>query len=668
MALGIGGWIARAGQGMKGVGPKLAPAYAMAKTAAPAVGGAIQGVGIGAGVAVGQLAAQPVKGFVGFFANFIPENIYGWFLWMGAFIYWLDWQAGFNAASTANFHLGFAIVAFLLIGLTQRFLNPTALLSTTGIFLSLIGFINATDVRGRGFAVVAFMIAFYFYSRVSMPGFFKFLPIVAFVDVYGMPVFRDVVLGYAANINYVSFLAAFVFNRILFPIWLWFGAIALYENTRVARKALALIIVFYFVVSLPTLTAAYKSKVAGLTPEEKEVAWGAWERFQTNLQRVLSGEFLRTPVASAYEGFERTFGFGEPKKEPKMGLQLRDDPNMPREFNLEFYDAPEPSVIMEVPNPLPVNDPINRIVKVADIDCKDKSGSAGSGEVIEPSPKPELGKPDTYTLVYYRGAKPVKCKFQDAKEGGNTAEIEVKYGFKADAELSTAFMRRDRLEAHVLGGKDPVVEDDVVPPFADYTNGPVAVTWGTVELVSTPVGIIGGRTLSLELYIAKSGLWEGELAGINSATLIIPSEFGFVETNDKTCSFEKVKEGSNEDINVYKVKDSLIKKDNGGLRFIGDGIRFVCKMSISSTFIDTLAGDPNYYDPRPKWKGKTFKASIDYIFSTKKTVSFEVEGCNSGDVLDCKTEKKGCQGSRICNADRTWGRCEDKPGDECIES
>ncbi|MEK6854436.1 MAG: MFS transporter [Nanoarchaeota archaeon] len=670
----------RIAQGLAGVGSKFAPAVGGAKAAAPAIGGAIQGLGMGAGIAVGQLVAQPVKGFVGWFVNFWPDNIYGWFLWMGAFIYWLDWQTGFNAAATANFHLSFAIVAFLLIGFTQRFLNSTALLSTTGIFLSLIGFINATDIRGRGFAAVAFMIAFYFYSRTSAPGFFKLLPIVAFVDVYGMPVFRDVVLGYAANINYVSFVTAFVFNRILFPIWLWFGAIALYENTRVARKVLTLIIIFYFVVTLPTITAAYKSKVAGLTTEEKEVSQGIWERFQINARRVVSGEFLKAPVASAYEKAGQLYGFGQAKEEPKIGLQLVNDPNMPQEFNLEFYDAAAPSVIMEVPNPLPLDDPKKRVINVVEVECEDKTTGDSNWKLVEPSPKPDPDNQDTYATVYYKGRKPVTCKFENFKEGSYTVEIKATYAFHANADFSTAFMSRDRLEAKVFKGEDPAVKDKVPFSTAGYDNGPIAITWGGVELVSPPVGVKAGSPLGFLLFVAKTGAWEGEIAGIKSLTLITPSEFEFVETGDKdkTCSFTKVKEESNAEVNVYKVKEELIKKEytikeKDGKerikvkpRFIGDGIRFMCPMSVSSGLLDELAG-PGDTDRNRPWKGGTFKVSVDYLFSTKKTVSFKVKGCEARVTKGCTTKDDNkCPGTQTCNADRTWGEvCNDIPNDDC---
>ncbi len=479
---------------------------------------------------------------------------------------------------------------------------------------------------------------------------------------------------WSLNFSYLPFILGLLLNRTFTYPFFWFAIFGLSKKTRVARS-LAWIIMFLFIFAswpniAPEVGKLHSQYVTGATAEQKAFWPNIFKQAGTNFRGAVTSLFqsftVRTAYASekVYGGLEQTFGFGEPKEEPKIGLQLRDDPNIPKVFDLNFYDAPSPSVIMEVPNPLPLADPRKRVMSIVDIECNDKTAGGSGGEVVEPSPKPRPNEPETYALVYYKGPKQVTCKFASMKEGSNIAEIKVKYGFAADADFSTAFMRRDRLEARVLKGEDLVVKDNVPASTAEYDNGPIAITWGSVELVSPPVGVKAGSPLGFLLFVSKTGSWEGEIAGINSLTLTTPSEFELVETNDKTCAFRKVKEESNADVNVYKVKDDLIKKGGKPL-YIGDGVRLMCKLNARDSLINELAG-PDDNDRRRPWKGGTFKASVDYIFSTKKTVSFEVKGCKSGDTKDCTTKDTKCPGKQTCNADGVWGEvCNDIPNDDC---
>lgn len=643
-------------QGMAGVGGKLAPAFGVAK-------GAAQGAGAAAGYVGANFVAQPAKGILGFFVNFFPEagtNVYGWFLWGAAFIYLIDWFSGFNTAATANLHLWFAAAAFLILGITGRFLSVPVAASGIVLLMSLYSFAQSdrTFVLNT-FSVASLAVALFIYWRANTPGFFKYLPLFAFVDVYALPVFRDRLLEYVQNINYASFAVAFVTNRILFPLWLWFGIFAFSgetsPSTRVARKLLAVMIVFYLVVSTPQITHAYSTKVSGLTPEEKEVAQTVWSRFQTNVQRIVSGEFLKAPVASAYEGLERTFGFGEPKEQPKMGLQLRDDPNMPKVFDLNFYNAATPSLIMDVPNPFPADfDPARKVMDVVEVECKDNTGTARSGTPVEPSPKPSLEKP---VKVSYKRPRTAKCEFSGLKEGSHTADITVKYKFAEDAELSTSFMRSDKLEVLIAAGEDPATVNKIPPAKAEYDNGPVAITWGPVELVTAPasVDLVGNKNWSLIVYVAKSGAWEGEISGIEELTLTVPDYVSLAKTDDedKRCSFKS----ADGETNTYKVKDILIgsKSRTDPFKFVGDGVRFECETTIKP---EILGG--------ADWAGAQFKVNGIFVFAVKRSVTFDVEGCNKGETRTCLTEKSKCAGNQTC-ADGTWSGCTDWAGDECVE-
>ncbi len=667
-------------RGMAGVGSKFAPAVGAVKTAAPALGGAIQGVGIGVGAAAGQAAMAPAKGILGWFAGFKPENLYSGMVVFAVLLYFLDFMTGFDITRTAALRVwGFGMGGAAILAITGGYISFWRVVIAAVFFYSVYGLLNAltgTFVLGIDLGILTSLLTDEralialvlgtgaLYTNLQIPGAIKLLPVFMLLETYGLPVLRDKMLTYVATSSgYLWFMVGFLSNRILFPLPLMYSIFAFYRDSRTARNILGLLIIIYLIASLPQIKGAY-TKYAGLTGVETEQAQGVFTRLQANIRGIVSGEIFRAPSASLYEKAEIAFGFGKPKEEPKMGLQLRDDPNMPKVFDLNFYDAASPSIIMEVPNPLPLTDPRKRVMSVVDIECNDKATGGSGGEVAEPLPDPKPNEPATYALVYYKGPKQVTCRFKKMKEGSNTAEIKVKYGFVADAEFSTPFMRRDRLEAKIFKGEDPVVEDNVPSSTAEYDNGPIAITWGSVELVSPPVDIKAGSPLGFLLFVSKTGSWEGEIAGINSLTLTIPSEFELVEKNDKTCAFQKVKEKSNADVNVYKVKDDMIKKD-GTLSFIGDGVRLMCGMSATDSLINELAG-PDEDDRRRPWKAGTFKASVDYIFSTEKTVSFEIKGCKSGDAKDCIAKDTNCPGKQTCNADGVWGEvCNDIPNDGC---
>lgn len=687
-------------QGMAGVGSKLAPAYGAAKAAAPAVGGAIQGVGIGVGAAAGQAGVQTAKGLlakpISLLRNIIPENVMGWYVLLIMVVYWYSWMAGFAAPLVLASHALLALIGFFLFVYVENSLEEGKgslwqIVRRNGVTFSILLIIDYMLLTGQVqwnlIFITALLLAFREGSPLEDLKRVVMVLLIASAASAVVPFLYDRFNGlffsaaakialplnfqvWSLDFSYLPFILGLLLNRTFTYPFFWFAIFGLSKKTRVARS-LAWIIMFLFIFAswpsiAPEVSKLHSQYVTGATPEQKEFWPNIFKQAGTNFKGAVTWLFqsFTAQKAYAYEGAYETFGFGEPKEEPKIGLQLRDDPNMPKEFNLEFYDTPTPSVIMEVPNQLPLDDPRKRVISVVDIECKDKTAGGSGGEVVKPLPKPKPDEPATYASVYYKGPKLVTCKFTSMKEGSNTAEIKVKYGFAADAEFSTAFMRRDRLEAKVLKGEDPVVKDNVPSSTAEYDNGPIAITWGDVEIFSPPVGVKAGSPLGFLLFISKTGSWEGEIAGVNSLILTTPSEFELVETNDKTCSFQKVKEKSNTEVNIYKVKEDLIKKD-GTPRFIGDNVRLMCKMSVSDSLINELAGSDDD-DRRRPWKGATFKASVDYLFSTEKTVSFEVKGCKSGDAKDCTTKDTKCPGKQTCNADGVWGEvCNDIPSDDC---
>ncbi|MBI2145256.1 hypothetical protein HYU18_02930 [Candidatus Woesearchaeota archaeon] len=644
-AAGGGGWqalFARLGQGLRNVGSGHAPALA---------GSIGQGFSAGAGFAAGQLVAKPIQGVAGWVLNWLPENIAGFMMWGGVVLFWLDWKVfGFNIGAASYMHLLFAVVAFIAFGVALEFMNIGVALSAAGLLVALTGLLNAESQIARIPTIFALVVAFYFYWRLTAkfmekPGadFFRYLPLIAFVDVYGMPIFRDRVVESVGNLA-GSFgamaysILSFIFNRLLFPLWIYFPAATLYNNTRVARRIFISLLIFYFIAALPTVTSVYHAKVSSLTPEEKEVAESIWSRFQTNAGRILRGDFLKAPVAAAYERAEQIYGFGEPEEGPKIGLQLTNDPNMPSSFNLNFNKNPTPGVVLDVPNPLP-DDAEKRYIEVVGISCSDPAGEA-EGALIEPVTAEELKQrikqtPPKPLLVSYGRPITAKCEFEGGEPGARSVEFDVKYSFKADGYLSTAFMRSDKLDA-LITAKDPNVMKlglkDVPPAEAKHDNGPVAIRWGPVELANPPVriDIEGAKSSGFVIYIARSGGWEGEIGGISKLALTTPKEIsldlsdercGEIFTADTTKGRYEVREG-------YLTRDGTANtEDPGNLKFVGESLPFECKIILSNTAFD-VNGDGVVNEMDPDWVGATFRVSVDYLFSTKRSVSFDVKGAD----------------------------------------
>ncbi len=574
--------------------------------------GITQGLSQGVGFAAGQLVARPVKGIFGWVVNFFPENIYGWFLWMAAAIYYIDWRTGFDISATSQIHLWFAVAFFFIIGFTQRFLNVWTMLSASALFFSLYGAMNGVILRDRIIAGVALVISLLLYRKSSAPGFFKLLPLIVFFDVYGMPAFRELILGYAQNVGFISFAVAFILNRILFPIWLWFGILAMYNNTRVAKKLFAVIMVFYLIVSVPTITAEYRARVSSLTSEEKEVAGSVWERFVTNARSILSGEFLRAPVASAYTRAEETFGFGDPKEEPKIGLEPKTDSMTAKEYDLNYGEVPIPSFIMAISNPFPpdVEEPY---VKVLEVTCVAKpsdnsepieatSVKSDTGEELKGTLGERMAKKDFFE-VYYGGSSSsgtgVTCYFKgkDAEwKNGKTYSIEarVRYLVTTNAYLENSFMRLDEVQELRRNQLDPVTVKKLTVAKAEHDNTPVALTWGPPVLANTPATIGEG---GIKLYVSKSASWgKGQLYGIESLNLFAPEN---VELSGTTCAFMPI--GSNE----YIIKSERVK-NNGKYRFFGDSASFSCGMNVD----EKILGGAD-------WAPARFEAEGTFIFETK---------------------------------------------------
>lgn len=608
VSLGNIGQIAR---DLRGVGSrfapvagKLAPAYAAAKAAAPV----IQGAAFGAGAAVGQAATQPVKGVLGWFTGLIPENLYSSVVFFAIVLYFLDFISGFDIARTAQLHLIWGFGSFAVLAATartetgQRYVTVRNVIIAGVFFYTLIAFGKAETLLPSTWQKVVNLVpllitgALYF-IWVKIPGDIKGLPIVAIANVYAMPLVREYVLD-SAGISYLAFVGAFILNRLLFPVPLVYSLFAFYQDSRTARKLLAIILIFYVVASLPQITAAYRSHFgASLTTEEQEVAQGIWARFVTNTRTILRFEWLRTPDITG--PLYTTFGFGEPEKEPPRGIVLSDDPTMPKAFRIDKGDKVLPTMRIGLLSPLEQNRPI----KVSHVGCTynecraEPCGTLRRPEEIAPNGKGEV-------LIYYNRPRTAECLLEIGEPGSYTAKFNVKYDFNEAATFSTVFMRKDIADEILSGGEDPA--ERLPPPSATYDNGPVEIKFGPVELGTIPVTIdltTSQLSSSIEISVNNRPEWNGEISEIKKLSLRVPT--GVELESGDYCDFVK-EEGK---ANTYVPNDQVSTTD------IGTGKKFRCGLTANAE--ELLGG--------AVWAIGSFDVQIEFTYLTTKTVSVKVE-------------------------------------------
>lgn len=601
----------------------------------PAAQAAVQGGSAAVAWTGTNMVAKPVNGLLGWFVNFWPENVYGWFMLGALGLYYLDWRSGFNIAAMAPFHLYFAIAAFFVIGFYRRFINGWLLLAATFFYFALNGMVQASSIGERALGIVVLGASVTIFNwKTNATGAYKLMPLIAFLDIYGLPVFANRLLDYTASVGYAAYAISLVTNRLLFPMWLWFGMLAFTgnpkegkEGTRVAGRFLGMVVIFYLIVALPQIREAYAASVApGLTVEQQGQIDIIKSRWQTNIQRIVSGEFLKAPISSAYGGLENTFGFGTTKQEPRLGLQLSLNSQMPK--NVPDYGPdkpPEPSFIIGVPTPFPA-DSKDPSIKVTEIKCSENSGKtltfikATTDEGI-------TATADQPVEVFYsgpRGGNEVKCFFGGWQPGEDyNIGAEVTYKVENSAWLSTTFMRADKLRGLRLNPNDLQTKkalDEIRPADAESRNFPVIETWGPQVLSNAPVPVDLSRdnNLAITVFVATNPAWgnsgggKTEIKAVTQLGLLVPAGVALT-VNDKSCDFIQDTADSGDGRKWYVVNPARIRNQDRKPRFIGDAIRFDCGMTVTAAALggkDTVAARfdvSGSFEVTTKLEGITFK-------------------------------------------------------------
>ena len=628
--------IGRIGQGLAGVGSKYAPQIGS---------GIAQGVSQGTGAAIGwagaNLVAQPIKGVKGLVLNLVPENFLGFYVWAIIVTYWASWLAGFATTRVWVSHSVLGILGFIIFLLTDGLSWQT--FRKYGVTFSILIIVDYLLLTGRAYwqliLVAAVLLAFREGSPVED---FKRVLLVIAIATIGNKMYAQII-GLVApqiaklplNLGYVPYIGAVLLNRtITFP-YLWFAIFGLNKQTRVARSLawfVMLLVLFAFWPQIsPEVSKVRGQYAGGATAEQQAVVPDLFQKAVIGIRSFGAslGSLISVKTVSAYDRAEELYGFGSADKEqPLIGLELIDDPNRPPEgFDLNIPgNTPTPGVILHVLNPLP-SDMAKRFIDVVGVSCKDNSKNPVQGVLIKPLTSDELEKNveqeaknqrrDSGLIVNYRSLVPVKCEFASMAEGDKTVEFKVNYRLSGSAELSTAFMRSDKLDA-ILQNRDPKVLQlglkEIPLAKARYDNGPVAITWGDLRLPNPPVRVDVEKKNELELvvYVVSRGTWPGEIAGIENIELTMPSGITLNKA-DPRCMFEGGAE-------VYDVPKKFLLIDENkaatpdNLKFIGKGFPFTCGIILED---DLLNAD---------WVGAQFKVKVDYLFSTKKQVSFKVIG------------------------------------------
>ncbi|MBI2175897.1 hypothetical protein HYU40_00920 [Candidatus Woesearchaeota archaeon] len=650
--LRAGGPANRISQGMKGVGSKFAPA--------------MQGAAAGAGFAVSQAGVQTAKGLlakpVNLLRNIIPENVMGYYVLLIMIVYWYSWLAGFAAPLVLASHSVLALIGFFLFVYVENSLEEGKgslwqIVRRNGVTFSILLIIDYMLLTGNIQWTLVFIAALLLAFREGNPlEDLKRVVMVMLIAAAASAVapflynqfnrlffsaLAKIALPFdfevlSLNFSYLPFIVGLLANRTFTYPFFWFAIFGLSKKTRVARS-LAWIIMFLFIFAswpniAPEVSKLHGQYITGATPEQKafwpNLAKQAGTNFKVTLTSLFQSFTVRT--ASAYEktygGLEQTFGFGEPKQQPKLGLALAQDNTMLKKYDLGFKQ-PEPSFVMRVTSPFPA-DAKKPYIEVTNINCYDKLKKLKFESVV--TSKGVTPTEDGPVKVFYNGPDGgtlVRCTFSGWESGDYTIAAEVDYKVDSTAFLTTAFIRTDQDEALRLQGIDPAVVNKIPPATAKYDNMPVVLTWAP-DLKKSPVSIeirepsdanklITGNVISKQewdllntVYVSKNVGWENsEIKEVKSLTLTVPKGVKFV---GDTCDFDLGKARTKEDGSTeYPLLGKKITK-----RFVGDAIRFDCGMKVSK---EVLSG--------ADWAPARFDVEGSFIFTTKlDSITFTVEG------------------------------------------
>ncbi len=666
----IGGTIGRISQGMAGVGSKLAPAAGAVKTVAPFVQGASQTIGQGIGWAAGTEAVKSAKGLIAkpisLLRNIIPENVVGWYVLLIMVVFWYSWMAGFAAPLVLVSHISLAVIGFFLFVYIENSLEEGKgslwqIVRRNGMTFLILIIIDVMLLKGQVQWHLVFIAALLLAFREGSPledlkrvvmvvliasAAAAFVPFLYnWLNRLFFSTAAKIVLPFnfevwSLNFSYLPFILGLLANRTFTYPFFWFTIFGLSKKTRVARS-LAWIIMFLFIFALwpniaPEVDRIHNQYITGATPEQKEFWPNIFKQAGTNFKGAITSIFqsLTVKTSYAYESAQATFGFGEPKEEPKMGLALVRDSTMLKKYDIS-YRKPEPSFIMRITSLFPT-DTEKPYIEVTKISCEDKLKKLA--KPLEPQdPVTSRGLTPTEkspVTVFYNGpdgGTQVKCPFKNWVSGDYTIAAEVDYKVDATAFLTTAFIRTDQDEALRKQGIDPAVVNKIPPADARYDNVPVTLTWGPPDLTKSPASVDvspdnkNPTNMLITVYVSKNSGWENsEIKGVKGLTLTVPSGVSLVEGD--SCDFEKrdiinpkIDIGLQRRDSVYAVKEDRISKvgkdGTKAQRFIGDAIRFECGMTVGSS---ALSG--------ADWAPARFDVTGSFIFTTKlEGITFTVE-------------------------------------------
>ncbi len=230
----------------------------------------------------------------------------------------------------------------------------------------------------------------------------------------------------------------------------------------------------------------------------------------------------------------------------------------------------------------------------------------------------------------------ISCRFDELDKGSNTITLSAKFNFETMAYLKSYFMHQEKLNALKRQNIDVFNEYGITDrdPISKCTNGPVNLGIGTK---APPIGILKegeGVNVMPKLGVTITNIWEGEITEIKRLIIQVPDSF-VIEPG--SCDREFVESNLVESgFNIYELKNPHDNK----LKNITEHVTFNCRLQLRDP--SRLLGDTPL-------SIKYFRASADYIYSAKKTITLDIKETKfaEGSYMGADSEarpKKGCYG------------------------
>ena len=245
------------------------------------------------------------------------------------------------------------------------------------------------------------------------------------------------------------------------------------------------------------------------------------------------------------------------------------------------------------------------------MDCKADKGNEN-----------KISEPKDITIYTYEEDY-LNCEFSELPKGAVKVTFTADYNFKTMGYVKAYFMDQERLRALRSQDRDPLMEYDIRDknPTAVYSNGPIRLGMGTVEVHPISVGYDDEKVSRVGITLENK--WEGKIKGVEDFEIQVPASMELRECDHEMeqvtpescldlCRGNEECEEECFDYNFYSLKEEEKKR----FKDIDDFVTVKCFLYTNSKN-DLLGNAPI--------STKYIRTVVDYNYSSEAYKTFYVK-------------------------------------------